>query len=168
MGGNIGKENYSSGGLSFPFGYIEKDKEGFNLGLNLSASTPWPGAYGEMGGYAEVSWNGHDKPTFGRGGYEEVGVSADYMGFGVYTSSGNCYDSRNKKETISSKPKYDKTNSVDFTSNKNYVKPINKEIVRKVYRGEYGNGQERKTRLEREGYNYSDIQSQVNKIYYNK
>ena len=106
--------------------------------------------------------------TFGRGGYEEVGVSADYMGFGVYTSSGNCYDSRNKKETISSKPRYDKTYSVDFTSNKNYVKPINKEIVRKVYRGEYGNGQERKTRLEREGYNYSDIQSQVNKIYYNK
>ena len=45
---------------------------------------------------------------------------------------------------------------------------MNKEIVRKVYRGEYGNGQERKTRLEREGYNYSDIQSQVNKIYYNK
>ena len=36
------------------------------------------------------------------------------------------------------------------------------------YRGEYGNGQERKTRLEREGFNYSDIQNQVNKIYYNK
>ena len=115
-----------------------------------------------------MSWNGHDKPTFGRGVYEEVGVSADYMGFGVYTSSGNSYDSRNKKEISSSKTKYDKTNSVDYTSNKNYVKPINKDIVRKVYRGEYGNGQERKTRLEREGYNYSDIQNQVNKIYYNK
>ena len=132
MVGNIGKENYSSGGLSFPFGYIEKDKDGFNVGLNLSASTPWPGAYGEMGGYAEMSWNGHDKPTFGRGVYEEVGVSADYMGFGVYTSSGNSYDSRNKKEISFSNQKYDKTNSVDFTSNKNYFKPINNDIVRKV------------------------------------
>ena len=113
-----------------------------------------------------MEWD--DKPTFGRGVYEEVGVSADYMGFGVYTSSGNSYDSRNKKEISFSNQKYDKTNSVDFTSNKNYVKPINNDIVRKVYRGEYGNGQERKTRLEREGYNYSDIQNQVNKIYYNK
>ena len=58
MGGNLDKGNYSSIGLSFPFGYIERDKDGFNAGVNLSASTPWSGPYGETG--AMLSFHGMD------------------------------------------------------------------------------------------------------------
>lgn len=37
-------------------------------------------------------------------------------------------------------------------------------VAREVLNGEYGNGEERKLRLEQEGYNYSDIQSEVAKL----
>ena len=40
------------------------------------------------------------------------------------------------------------------------------DIARKVYRGEYGNGAERRRRLEKEGYNYREVQNYVNKKYY--
>lgn len=38
------------------------------------------------------------------------------------------------------------------------------EIANKVIRGEYGNGQERKTKLESEGYNYDEVQAKVNEL----
>ena len=34
----------------------------------------------------------------------------------------------------------------------------------KVINGEYGNGEERKQKLEAEGYNYNEVQSKVNEI----
>ena len=166
MGGNIDKENYSTIGFCFPFGYIERDKENFNIGLNLSASTPLPGPYGETGGYAEVSWNGKEMPSMGVGTYDEVGVSGEYMGFGVYGSSGNCYDSRNKRER--EPPKFHADPRINLNSLKPCYKCADDDIARRVYRGEYGNGQERKNRLEKEGYNYSAVQKRVNKIYYSK
>lgn len=44
------------------------------------------------------------------------------------------------------------------------AKKSNLEIAREVYAGKWGNGQERKTRLEAAGYNYSDVQSLVNEL----
>lgn len=45
----------------------------------------------------------------------------------------------------------------------NTVNDLDKEeIARKVIRGEYGNGNERKKRLEEEGYDYKEIQNLVN------
>lgn len=38
-------------------------------------------------------------------------------------------------------------------------------VVRAVIRGIYGNGQERRFRLEREGYNYDEVQAEVNRWY---
>lgn len=38
----------------------------------------------------------------------------------------------------------------------------NQEIAREVIRGKWGNGEERKQRLTKEGYSYKDIQSIVN------
>lgn len=38
------------------------------------------------------------------------------------------------------------------------------EVAQAVIRGEYGNGQERKDKLEAEGYNYSEVQGTVNEI----
>ena len=37
------------------------------------------------------------------------------------------------------------------------------EIAKEVIRGDWGNGQERKDRLTKAGYNYDEVQKQVNK-----
>lgn len=38
------------------------------------------------------------------------------------------------------------------------------EIAKKVIRGDYGNGEERKQKLTNEGYNYNEVQNKVNEI----
>lgn len=43
------------------------------------------------------------------------------------------------------------------------LKPVN-EIAREVLRGEWGNGSDRKKRLEQAGYNYQAVQAEVNRI----
>lgn len=48
-------------------------------------------------------------------------------------------------------------------------KSVTEELVKAVCQGEYGNYPERKTKLENEGYNYSEVQKIVNKrkgVYY--
>jgi hypothetical protein len=42
------------------------------------------------------------------------------------------------------------------------TKPVTNEIVQAVIRGNYGNGDARKTALAKAGYNYSEVQSAVN------
>lgn len=39
------------------------------------------------------------------------------------------------------------------------------EVAQAVIRGDYGNGSERREKLEAEGYNYSEVQSRVNELY---
>lgn len=46
----------------------------------------------------------------------------------------------------------------------NSIKKTNEEIAREVLEGKWGNGADRKNRLNQAGYNYSDIQAIVNKI----
>ena len=41
-------------------------------------------------------------------------------------------------------------------------KPVTKELVAKVIQGDYGNGAERKARLEAEGYDYEEVRKAVN------
>lgn len=55
----------------------------------------------------------------------------------------------------------EKTNSVDTTP-----KFTTEEMVQRVINGEYGNGDERKQRLEAEGYDYRKIQNAVNQALY--
>lgn len=55
----------------------------------------------------------------------------------------------------------EKTNSVDTTP-----KFTTEEMVQKVINGEYGNGDERKQKLEAEGYDYRKIQNAVNQALY--
>lgn len=55
----------------------------------------------------------------------------------------------------------EKTNFVDTTP-----KFTTEEMVQKVINGEYGNGEERKQRLEAEGYDYRKIQNAVNQALY--
>ena len=38
------------------------------------------------------------------------------------------------------------------------------EVAQEVIRGKYGNGDERKKKLEAEGYNYSQVQAKVNEL----
>lgn len=44
---------------------------------------------------------------------------------------------------------------------------INEDVVDAIYRGEYGNGSDRRERLEAEGYNYEAYQARVEEKYYN-
>ena len=48
--------------------------------------------------------------------------------------------------------------------NNNFNKKSNNEIAKEVIKGLWGNGNERRMRLESEGYNYKEIQDEVNKI----
>jgi hypothetical protein len=41
-------------------------------------------------------------------------------------------------------------------------------VAKEVIRGKWGNGKERKKRLEAAGYNYSKVQAEVNRILYGK
>ena len=43
---------------------------------------------------------------------------------------------------------------------------IDEDVVDAIYRGDYGNGEERKQRLEEAGYNYADYQARVDAKYY--
>ena len=54
--------------------------------------------------------------------------------------------------------------------NKNDVpnKKSNEEIAQEVIKGIWGNGQERKENLEKNGYNYEEIQKEVNKFFNNE
>lgn len=40
------------------------------------------------------------------------------------------------------------------------------EVAKAVMRGDYGNGNDRKSRLKSEGYNYSEVQAEVNRLYH--
>lgn len=69
-------------------------------------------------------------------------------------------------ELVKELPKEEPTPAPDPTPSEP-VKPTPKftteEMVQKVINGEYGNGDERKKKLEAEGYNYKEIQNAVNK-----
>lgn len=57
----------------------------------------------------------------------------------------------------------------DNTSSEPVEQPsteLDENVVDAIYRGEYGNGDERKERLEAEGYNYADYQARVEEKYY--
>ena len=155
-------ENYSSTGIYVPYGYIEKENTGaINAGLSFGASTPHVGPYAESGYYAEHTWEPDGTQSNGHGTYTEAGI---FIGdeVGGYTCKGKCWDSRDGKKFGSSpkmplpkfpQPRKPRRNNIS-------------EIARKVYRGEYGNGAERRRRLEQEGYNYREVQNYVNKKYY--
>lgn len=67
--------------------------------------------------------------------------------------------SKEKKATESIKNK-----SVSKTSEKSVKKKSNKEIAKEVLNGEWGTGSSRKSRLEKAGYNYNEIQTLVNEM----
>lgn len=60
-------------------------------------------------------------------------------------------------------PEPDPTPSTPKEEPKPTPKFTTEEMVQKVINGEYGNGDERKKKLEAEGYNYKEIQNAVNK-----
>ncbi len=56
------------------------------------------------------------------------------------------------------------SNNNNINSNNNSNKKSNNEIAKEVIKGLWGNGNERRRKLESEGYNYKEIQDEVNKI----
>ena len=71
------------------------------------------------------------------------------------------YSSKGKLEGIQSFVDLDKCYTQDFTHYKQNLKS-NEEIATEVIKGLWGNGQERKDRLTKNGYNYNEIQKVVN------
>ena len=61
--------------------------------------------------------------------------------------------------------KYEKEKNTDTNTSKK--KSIN-EIAREVIDGKWGSGEDRKKKLEKAGYNYRDVQNEVNKLVKNK
>ena len=59
--------------------------------------------------------------------------------------------------------------NVDLNEGVDYLFAVNKktdlDVVLDVLKGEYGNGEDRKARLEQAGYNASDVQDKVNKVF---
>jgi hypothetical protein len=166
MGGFHDTESYSSAGLYSPFGYVEIEKDGtINAGPSVGISTTAPGPYAEAGGYVEHSWHKDGSQSDGMGAYAEAGVCSGGA-FGFYQCEGRCKDVRlpSCKEDYKPKPEIK-----EYRRNEPEPKKDLDEIARKVYRGEYGNGREvRKEKLEKEGYNYEEVQKMVNKTYYSK
>ena len=77
----------------------------------------------------------------------------------------------NKSQTFfEQKEKYEKKSESLFKEPKIEFSNSNKvdldDIARRVYRGEFGNGAERKSKLANAGYNYDEVQKTVNKNYY--
>lgn len=52
----------------------------------------------------------------------------------------------------------------DTNTNNNVEKMTNKQVAKLVIIGLYGNGEERKIALEEDGYNYEEVQKEVNKM----
>ena len=166
--GNNNTEKYSSNGIYTPFGYAEIDNEGNkNFGISISASTPHIGPYAEVGSYYEASWDKRNNFSTGHGIYSETGV---FFGneVGGYHARGICKDHRDfeAKSSVSSPPAPEIKFSKPSSSNEHSSKKSIDEIAREVYKGNYGNGAERKAKLEKEGYNYKEVQDRVNKNYY--
>ena len=166
MGNHNDTESYSATGIYLPFGYAEIDNEGNkNVGLSFSISTPHVGPYAETGSYYEASWDKNNNYSTGHGVYSETGV---FVGneLGGYTAVGVCSDTRDHKSNSQNSPPPPDIKTNKSSSNSSSSKKSIDEVAREVYKGNYGNGAERRKRLEEEGYNYKEVQDRVNKKYY--
>lgn len=80
---------------------------------------------------------------------------------------GNGSDRRNRLEAAGYNYSEVQSRVDAILSGSTVSKPTKKsidEVARAVIRGDYGNGQARRTKLEAEGYNYSEVQSRVNQL----
>lgn len=107
------------------------------------------------------SGNGENK------GYpEHVGIVQKVSGSALYVIEGNYGDSvKVRRLAVNGKyirgygiPKYSKKIEVELTPAKSLV-----EIAKEVINGKWGNGADRKSKLEAAGYNYKAVQEEVNK-----
>lgn len=92
---------------------------------------------------------------------DHVGIISHVYNNSITTVEGNFHDSVGQR-TISAKSRY----ILGYASIKIEVakKTATEEIARAVIRGKYGNGKERKQRLEADGYNYNEVQKIVNRL----
>lgn len=97
---------------------------------------------------------------------EHVGIVQKVSGSALYVIEGNYGDSvKVRRLAVNGKyirgygiPKYSKKIEVELTPAKSLV-----EIAKEVIDGKWGNGADRKSKLEAAGYNYKAVQEEVNK-----
>ena len=74
---------------------------------------------------------------------------------------------RLKSQGYSPREIQNEVNRILYGGNENNSnKKSNNEIALEVINGKWGNGEERKRRLESQGYNYREIQNEVNRLLY--
>ncbi len=122
----------------------------------------------EAGVYANLNWlENYLEPkkfksnisVWGAQYYKEFEYKGKYD-IWQYTSSG-------KVDGISGNVDMNYLYNKNIIKNTNNEKPENKtidELAREVIEGKWGNGEDRKRRLEKAGYNYNKIQNKVNEI----
>lgn len=102
-----------------------------------------------------------------RGGSDHVGIVEKVSGGQIIVIEGN------KGQAVSRRylkingryirgygvPKYDTEPTITTTAKKNVT-----TIAREVLAGKWGNGTERKAKLEKAGYNYAEVQAKVNEL----
>lgn len=101
-----------------------------------------------------------------KGGSDHVGIVQKVSGSALYVIEGNYGDSvKVRRLAVNGKyirgygiPKYSKKIEVELTPAKSLV-----EIAKEVMDGKWGNGADRKNKLEAAGYNYKAVQEEVNK-----
>ena len=99
-----------------------------------------------------------------KGNADHVGIVEKVSGGKITVIEGN-YSSSVKRRTISVNGKYIRGYGVPkYDTEKAAAKKSVSAIAKEVIAGKWGNGTERKTRLEKAGYNYKEVQKQVNAI----
>lgn len=101
-----------------------------------------------------------------KGGSDHVGIVQKVSGSALYVIEGNYGDSvKVRRLAVNGKyirgygiPKYSKKIEVELIPAKSLV-----EIAKEVINGKWGNGADRKSKLEAAGYNYKAVQEEVNK-----
>ena len=138
-------------------GVILSHKEGHKIGIASNHADP------------EHIWNqlgmGYTMDTFRKAVKEAMTEEKSNV---LYRIQVGAFSKKENADAYLEKVKEAGFKDAFITTNGGSVVPTNKksvtEIAKEVIQGKWGNGQERKTAIENAGYNYDEVQKEVNKL----
>ena len=131
------------------WGYPEKGKYASNQVLDINANTM-------IKQCSKVSTNFHKLPL-GALVWMEGHIQCTFIKGSGYSNTRKLKERKWTKQGL-----FDKY--IDYSQNPVQSHKSIFEIAKEIIAGLWGNGQERKQKLEKAGYNYHDVQSEVNKL----
>lgn len=134
----------------------------------------YPDLAGAVQGYYDLmQWNNYDDATSANTVEGELYGLTNDIGYAYATAPDyyqttldiiNDFGLRIFNDYVFNYNQANNTNLNDLSVTPN--SEIDENVVDAIYRGDYGNGEERKQRLEEAGYNYADYQARVDAKYY--